>query len=709
MVPARGRKWQTPDGINTIRQIVREKIPQWTRGLHEWQIDIVARILDSEDVLCITATGDGKSAIFAVPMVILLEVAQNPSKYRGVTSTGNLHRKKPVGIVIAPTKGLSHNIVHELSQLHVPALACTSEVLTEARCSGRNLTAEIAECRWSIVCVDPEHLTDKQWEYITDSQAFRENIAFACVDEGHLIDEWGAEFRPVFHRIGPFLRGRLPSNISVFALTATLQPGAMTKSICRSLGFRPRAFHLLRRSNERTNVQFILAPLSHGLGGAEFPDLLRFLVEGRKTVIYCATIELCWRVFIYLFRRLPRGPQRLRRVRLYHAICWPDENEETVRLLKDDPLCQIVVATVAFGQGFNVKPLLDSISLGVPKTVAQTLQQGGRVARDPDATGRAIVLAQTSAYSAAEKYLTAQRAAAGKSKTKQSSKGLTTMNNEKALMLTLTGCFIAFFNKLYGNDTPDALLDCISAPRRLPCSNCLPRFVGPLYLPNPARDPRLATFIEPSPASAPLPRPSSQQKLTKKMRATADGHLRTFRADVYSRERARSTHGFTPQVAYFNDATIATVLDNFLQIKSLETVAETIPHWKYCTAHGSRLLALIFELQRDFADEFEAARLERNAKNRQRAKAKRATKEDLDSDEEFPPAEDLAEEPAPVAVSRPKPRRIEKRPLEDSTNAPPRAKRQAVQRRDVVAATFRPPYKTSRRRDAENSGSTTAK
>ncbi|KAJ7790313.1 hypothetical protein B0H14DRAFT_2626148 [Mycena olivaceomarginata] len=104
--------------------------------------------------------------------------------------------------------------VDELTRLRIPALACTSETLTEARKSGRNLTAEIVDCCWSIVCVDPEHLTDKQWEHITNSQLFRDNIAFACVDEGHLIPEWGGEFRPAFLHIGTFLRGRLPSQVA---------------------------------------------------------------------------------------------------------------------------------------------------------------------------------------------------------------------------------------------------------------------------------------------------------------------------------------------------------------------------------------------------------------------------------------------------------------------------------------------------------------
>ncbi|KAJ7768604.1 P-loop containing nucleoside triphosphate hydrolase protein [Mycena maculata] len=695
MAPSRGRKWQTPEGHAIIRQVVKEKIPEWTGGLHDWQVIVVTWILDGEDALCITATGDGKSAIFAVPIIVLLEVAQNPTKYRGFA----VNQKKAVGIVIVPTKGLAANIGHELSLLRVPALACTSETLTEARKSGRDLTAEIAECRWPIVCIDPEHLTDKQWECITNSQVFHENIVFACIDEGHLIVEWGLEFRPAFNHIGTFCRGRLPPHISVFALTATLQPGSMTKAVCRSLGFQPRMFHLLRRSNEHINVQFLLAPLTRGLGGAEFPDLLQYLIEGRKTIIYCATIELCWRVFVYLFRRLPRGLQRLRVVRLYHAICWPEENEETVALLRDDPLCQVVVATVAFGQGFNVKSLLDSISLGVPKTVAQTLQQGGRVARDPATTGRAVVLAQASAYSAAEKYLKAQSAGSRQSKAKTTSKSLTTMNNEKALMLTTKGCLIAFFNKLYGNNTPRALLDCIAVPRCLPCSNCLLRFVGPLYLPNPSC---FAPFVTPPSISTHTPTCHTPQKLTRKMRATAEAQLRRFRDHIYSLERDRDSHGYTPLSAYFSNPTIASVLDSFLQISTLAILSTTIPQWKYHSRHGESLLALIGDLQHEFTKEFEAARLERNKKNRLRGKSKRtAAAPESEDDQEMEVEEEEIEEP-PVAPPRPMPRRIEKRALDDITNAP-RAKRQALEAAAVVAASYGPQYKTSRRRNTENS------
>ncbi|KAJ7085573.1 hypothetical protein C8R44DRAFT_651136 [Mycena epipterygia] len=106
MTPSRGRRWQTPSGYATIQCIVKAKILEWENGLHQWQRTIVAWILDGEDTLCVTATGDGKSALFTVPIIVLLEVARHPDTYPHF-----VNQKRPVGIVISATKGLSVNMV----------------------------------------------------------------------------------------------------------------------------------------------------------------------------------------------------------------------------------------------------------------------------------------------------------------------------------------------------------------------------------------------------------------------------------------------------------------------------------------------------------------------------------------------------------------------------------------------------------------------
>ncbi|PPQ82694.1 hypothetical protein CVT25_009424 [Psilocybe cyanescens] len=262
---APGHRWQDPVGLETINMIVRKLIPTWTNGLHAVQLELVLSILDGIDVLCCTATGDGKSAAFSIPILY----NEHPEAYGAGLPT----RARPIGVVITPTKALADNIVcllhvsaigplmafevHELSNLHISAFSYCKETLSEARKAGIRLAAEIQECqKWQVICVDPEHLRDKEWRQITESPTFRANVLFACVDEVHLVNEWGLSFRLAFAAIGTFLRGRFPTSISLVSLTAMLESGSPTISVCKSLGFFGGNFRLIQRSNERPNTQF---------------------------------------------------------------------------------------------------------------------------------------------------------------------------------------------------------------------------------------------------------------------------------------------------------------------------------------------------------------------------------------------------------------------------------------------------------------------
>jgi superfamily II DNA/RNA helicase len=100
-------RWRAPIGRNTIQKIVKKLIPAWKDGLRPVQEDLVSAILDGEDILCCTATGDGKSAAFSVPILALNEYNNNPLLYPAGLPT----RLNPVGMVVTPTKGLAANIV----------------------------------------------------------------------------------------------------------------------------------------------------------------------------------------------------------------------------------------------------------------------------------------------------------------------------------------------------------------------------------------------------------------------------------------------------------------------------------------------------------------------------------------------------------------------------------------------------------------------
>lgn len=179
----------------------------------------------------------------------------------------------------------------EIDRLGVAAIAYCSEVLTEARKLGRQLWKEIATGKWPLICVDPEHLTAKDWEHISNTDLWRENLAFLCVDEVHLVYGWGDEFRPAFRHIGQFARSRCPPHISVFGLSATLEPGRSMSTICNTLGFVEGHFYHAHRTNEHPNIHFILQTLTHTLGGDTFPDLLPFLSSCPRATGYNAPVK----------------------------------------------------------------------------------------------------------------------------------------------------------------------------------------------------------------------------------------------------------------------------------------------------------------------------------------------------------------------------------------------------------------------------------
>ena len=99
--------WQDPLGLETINIIIKNIIPWWTNGLHTVQLKLISAILDGQDILCCTATRDGKSAAFSIPCLVLLEYNQHPESYPTNLPTC----LRPIGVVVTLTKGLASNIV----------------------------------------------------------------------------------------------------------------------------------------------------------------------------------------------------------------------------------------------------------------------------------------------------------------------------------------------------------------------------------------------------------------------------------------------------------------------------------------------------------------------------------------------------------------------------------------------------------------------
>ncbi|KAI0077319.1 hypothetical protein K474DRAFT_1752134 [Panus rudis PR-1116 ss-1] len=105
----RDYKWSSDEGIKHLRDITQPFLP-YTPS--EFQLENTARLLLGEDVVCVTATGDGKTAL-----IYLYTIA----------------RPGTMSIVISPTNSLEADMVNNLEKLGINALAINSETLAAAK------------------------------------------------------------------------------------------------------------------------------------------------------------------------------------------------------------------------------------------------------------------------------------------------------------------------------------------------------------------------------------------------------------------------------------------------------------------------------------------------------------------------------------------------------------------------------------------------
>ncbi|KAJ7686951.1 hypothetical protein B0H17DRAFT_1203965 [Mycena rosella] len=254
---------------------------------------------------------------------------------------------------------------------------------------------------------------------------------------------------------------------------------------------------------------------------------------------------------------------------MYHSLRSTSENEEILRLLDEDPECQVVIATIAFANGLNVKSLLDSISLGFPDTVDQLWQEKGHKQLEAPSTTDSCATKHTKAP---------------KSKSQSKSKPL---EHAKALLLTEVECYNSTINRIYQNPPlKTSTLDCIAAGRRLPCSLCATRNDLSLTFSAPPlpRGVELPPFVHP-PTADPIAALEKKLRLTKKERQHAESVLKEFGEVVRCAERTLGTHQHRPKSSFFPTSVIRSILDALLTLDSLDKVECLLTSWVFAKGY----------------------------------------------------------------------------------------------------------------------------
>ncbi|KAL0566094.1 hypothetical protein V5O48_015923 [Marasmius crinis-equi] len=621
-------KWTDSISLEAIKTVVASRIPQWPQGLFDYQLETISRILDKESVILFAGTGGGKAALFTVPLVIHQEVHLHPELYPNLPT-----RKNPMAIVVTPTKGLSNSIVHEAESFGLKALSYCHQTITHYRKEKMNLVDHITEFMdWNLICVDPEHLNTREWQTIIKHPAFAQELILFAVDEAHLVKKWGVDFRPAFELIGFFAQGHLPPHVPMVALSATCAPGPDMAAVCHSLGLVHDHYHLVRRSNERSNMHVIVELTKRVPGLSKYAQLLDYLHAGRKTVIHVNTIPAAYEIYEYLWEHIPEGKSPLRRMRMFHSLCSDEYNRQTFRLMDDDPELQVLIATMAFTMGINCRLILDSISWNFPSSLDDFWQTKGRAGRSALVVCWGIVLVPPSITKASKEFVAALDNGKSATLARTAKKGKKTaqipMEEGKARFLLEERCYVAFLNRWYQN--PDSsTLDCQEAGRVNFCSLCTDRYKK-IYAFSPPSSPILWKPSIPSKAKKPSER-KSKTMLGKREKKHQRQWLVDFRAVVQSEFQPGDRYLCNyPAAWFFPDDIIDDILRSFLTIQSHGEFVELLQRhsWRYTEEKSEELYSLLSDFQLSVRQQ---RKEEKDERVRKRA-AKEASKEsDLDS------------------------------------------------------------------------------
>ncbi|TFY73240.1 hypothetical protein EWM64_g10773 [Hericium alpestre] len=133
----------------------------------------------------------------------------------------------------------------------------------------------------------------------------------------------------------------------------------------------------------RPDIQLLIHVLTARLGGWNFPDLDWVLERNRKTIIFCKTILLGFRVMVYLWLRAPSFPDRATCIHSYNSLNSVTYNTRTQELmLTPGSRLQIIIATDSLSQGVNAPDIHDVITMGQPTNPDEFFQRIGRAGRD---------------------------------------------------------------------------------------------------------------------------------------------------------------------------------------------------------------------------------------------------------------------------------------------------------------------------------------
>ncbi len=334
------------------------ELPEETRALdaglrlfgvsrfREKQLDAVLGALRGESQLLIAPTGGGKSLCFQLPAIL---------------------KGQPTTFVLSPLKTL---MVDQTSSLHdrkLPATFINSDISGNEKRQRYELLEQDA---LALVYMAPERFGDRvkpeEVEWLLERRP-----SFLVVDEAHLIDRWGEDFRTDYGRIAD-IRRRL-GGPPVIACTATAGVDTQQR-IPHSLDV-PDA-RVLVSGVDRPNIALVRLEKRSDRRRAQIIAALLAKVSGRA-MIFIPSKKVCEEAQAALASvgwHLPLFHSKLDKL---------DRDSLQSRFSgRIDPPLNALITTSAFSMGVDIADVRLVVHWQHPASVEDYLQEFGRAGRD---------------------------------------------------------------------------------------------------------------------------------------------------------------------------------------------------------------------------------------------------------------------------------------------------------------------------------------
>lgn len=307
------------------------------------QLETIKEAMSGRDVLFVSPTGTGKSVCYQLPGLL----APKPS------------------LVICPLKALMKDQVESIWDRKIPATYINSDLGSSEKSQRYGF---IARQFYKFIFVAPERFTSNDPE---QHHLYRD-YSHLVVDEAHVVDKWGMNFRPAYRQLGQ-LRQKL-KNPPIIALTATASRQGQ-ELILESLGI-PKA-KVIVAGFYRDNIEILNRKLGSDNDKYQYIENLIRKNPKDKILIFTLTVKKGQELAEALGQRGIKVEQF--HSKLDSQIKMDLQNRFAGRA---EPKLQVLISTSAFGMGVNIPDIRHVVHFLPPINLTDYVQQIGRAGRD---------------------------------------------------------------------------------------------------------------------------------------------------------------------------------------------------------------------------------------------------------------------------------------------------------------------------------------